>query len=104
MYSYLPEVLVHKGGLAGGEAFPAGLASGVSYQNGVNLISGALETTARGCKDLQMSHVTIQLLKDQYVCSKNRFYLRCAVCVYSGGGGNNSPLTTLPSPDPRSTS
>lgn len=86
MYYYLPEVFVHKGRLAGGEAFPVGLASSVSHQNRVNLKARALKPTSGGCKDLQISHVTIQLLKDQYFSSKNRFCnLRFAVCVYSGG-------------------
>lgn len=67
MYYYLPEVFVHKGYLADGEAFPVGLASGVSHQNRVNLKSCGLKTTGGGSKDLQISHVTIQLLKDQYV-------------------------------------
>lgn len=106
MYYYLPEVFVHKGYLVGGEAFPVGLASGVSHQNRINLKARALKTTGGGCKDLQISHVTIQLLKDEYVSSKKRFCnLRSAVCVCVCilGGRNNSPLTTLPSPDPRST-
>lgn len=88
MYYYLPEVFVHKGHLAGGEAFPVGLAPGVSHQNRVDLKSRALKTTGGGCKDLQISHVTIQLLKDHSVRSKSRLkFKNCCecLCVYSGG-------------------
>lgn len=101
MYYYLPEVFVHKGHLAAGEAFPVGLASGVSHQNRVNLKPCALETAGGGRKDLQ-----IQPLKDQYVSSKNRFCnLRFAtyvcVCVCSGGKTTaHSPLFHLLTPDP----
>lgn len=94
MYYYLPEVFVHKGHLAGGEAFPVGLASGVSHQNRVDLKSRALKTTGGGCKDLQISHVAIQQLKDQYARSKNRccnFKIAVSVCVCILGGGGKQP-------------
>lgn len=66
---YLPEVFVDKGRLAGGQAVPAGLASGIGHQNRVNLKAGALETSGGGCEHLKRSHVLIKLLKDQYVTS-----------------------------------
>lgn len=103
MYHDLPEVFVYKGHLAGGEAFPVGLASGVNHQNRVNLKSCALETAGGGCKHLSKSRVTIQLLKDQYVSSKNRFcYLGFAVCVCVLGRiiTAHSPLFHLLTPDP----
>lgn len=66
---YLPEVFVDKGRLAGGQAVPAGLASGIGHQNRVNLKAGALETSGGGCEHLKRSNVLIKLLKDQYVTS-----------------------------------
>lgn len=81
---YLPEVFVDKGRLGGGQAFPAGFASGIDHQNRVNLKASALETTGGSCKHLKRSHVMIKPLKAQYVSSHILQLRICRVCLVSG--------------------